>query len=122
MDDSLGVSCVGSIGDFRRECQQYFQIERPASNGVLERLAVQELHGDKRLALRLAPLINRANIRVIEGRSGARLATKSFQSLRVNSSALAPTVAGSEIPHERRSGFRLRAQTPARRLNLRLQW
>lgn len=168
LDDSSGVSCVESIGDFRRACQRYFRIERPALNGVLERRAVQKLHGDKRLALRLAHPISRADIRVIEGPSGARLSTESFKGLRVvgklgskklerypaakgeeSSNArpagpsrrgarrlpftrkqlhsttiqtLAPIVVGSESPHERRSGFRLRAPTPARRLNLRLQW
>jgi hypothetical protein len=38
---------------------------------MLQRLAFQKLHGDERLAVMLANLVNRADVRVIEGESGA---------------------------------------------------
>src|SRR5215469_870477 len=50
---------------------------------MLERLTIQELHGDERLAFVLANLVNGADMRMIERRSSLSLALETFKGLRV---------------------------------------
>ena len=50
---------------------------------LLERLAVEQLHGDELRALELVHLVDRADVRVIERRGGARLAQEAFSGLLV---------------------------------------
>ena len=49
----------------------------------LERRAVQQLHHDEMLALVLADVVDRADVRVVERRGGARLAPEAFERLAV---------------------------------------
>lgn len=48
---------------------------------MLQCLAFQKFHGDEGLALRLADVVNYADIRMIQGRSGTRLSLKAIQCL-----------------------------------------
>ena len=50
---------------------------------MLQRQPIQKLHGDERLPVLLANVVNRANIGVVECRRCAGFTTKSFESLRV---------------------------------------
>ncbi len=58
-------------------------IQRPAGDPVLQREPFQVLHGDKRLSVLLANVVNCADVWVIQGRRGLRLALEACQSLRV---------------------------------------
>ena len=46
--------------------------KRPVGDAGSERLAFQQLHDQKRRALVFANVVDRADVRVIEGRGGAR--------------------------------------------------
>src|SRR5713226_9791293 len=50
---------------------------------MLQSLAVQELHGDERLAALLADVVNRADIVMVESRRGLRFTLKTGKSLGV---------------------------------------
>ena len=50
---------------------------------MLQSLAIQELHGDERLTILLADVVNRADIGVIESRCSLRLTLKTGESLGV---------------------------------------
>src|SRR5580700_2403405 len=50
---------------------------------MLQRRAVEILHHDERMPILLADLMNRADVRMVQSRSGASLATKPFEGLRV---------------------------------------
>ncbi len=50
---------------------------------MLQRLPLEQLHGNKRPAFELADVINRANIRMIQRRCGPRLAPESLDRLRI---------------------------------------
>ena len=55
--DARRVSGVERIGDLDGERQQQFDVERPSRDAVLQRHAIQELHGDERLAVVLADVV-----------------------------------------------------------------
>jgi hypothetical protein len=74
---------VQRVGNFGSQGQQDFGFQRPSRDSILKCQAIEKLHGDKRLVLVPANLIDRADVGMIEGRSGAGLAAKPFQSMRI---------------------------------------
>src|SRR5882762_2232918 len=70
MHDSLRMSRIEGIGDLHSEIQDFPDIEWLASNQVLQRLSLQQLHGDEVLAVRFVNFMDRADVGMIErGRS-----------------------------------------------------
>ena len=63
---------------------------------MFQRLAFQELHGDKRLSILLPDVIDRADVRVIQGGGGLRLALEASQSLSVSGNLLGQELQGDE--------------------------
>jgi hypothetical protein len=55
---------------------------------MLEGLPFEILHDDEGLAFMLADLVNRADVRVVQHRGGARFAFETFESLRVQGEAV----------------------------------
>ena len=72
-------------GRRRSECRSPGapNLDRLGGDAVLERLALEQLHGDERPALEFSDVVNRADVRMIERRRGARLAAKPLDRLRV---------------------------------------
>ncbi len=66
MHDSLRVSGIERISNLHTPVKDLFHIQRLAANQVLERLSLQQLHGDEVLAIRFVDLVNRADVRVVE--------------------------------------------------------
>jgi hypothetical protein len=83
MHDPFRVSCIQSIRYFDPDLEQPIHFHRLARDQVLQRRAVEILHHDERMPVLLADLMNRANVRMVQSRSGARLAAKPLKSLRV---------------------------------------
>src|SRR5208282_1698886 len=83
VDDSLGVRGVESVGNLNRQAEQDFRLHGLSADAMLERLAVQKLHGNERLPVLLADIVNRANVGVIERRGGLGFALEAGQCLRV---------------------------------------
>jgi hypothetical protein len=52
-----------------------------ATDAVLQRHAVQELHDDERLTILLSDLMNRADVRMVERGRCTRLAAEAFERL-----------------------------------------
>ena len=61
--------------------KQQLQSPRTARDPVLQRLPVQELHGDERLALLLADVVNGADVGMVQRGSRLSFAPESLQSL-----------------------------------------
>ena len=79
VNDALGVSGIESPGDVNCQFEQLFRGKRPAQNALAQRHPFQQFHHDEILTLLLADLVDGANVRVVERRSGASLALETFQ-------------------------------------------
>ena len=77
-----GIECVG---DLNSERQQYFCFQGAPGNAVLQRRALQVLHNEKGTALLLADVINRADVRVIQGGCSSRLPLETAERLAISS-------------------------------------
>jgi hypothetical protein len=83
MDDSLGVSGIQCIGNLNRQAEQNIDIDRLSCNTMFQRHTIEKFHSEERLAIVLANIANRTDIRVIQRRCSLRLALEAGQCLRV---------------------------------------
>src|SRR5260370_39290285 len=83
MHNALGVSCVQCVRDLDGKRQQSSLLQRTVPDRVLERLAIQKFHGDERQPVLVTDVMDGANVGVVQGRSGLRLALEAGQGLRV---------------------------------------
>ena len=81
VDDAFSVRGIEAVGDLDRDGKQALNIKRIRIDEVLESDSLKVFHHDERLIALPANFINRANARVIQGRSSARFAAKAFQDL-----------------------------------------
>ena len=83
MHDSLRMSCIESVGHLRSQIQDLFHFERLSADQVLERLPLQQFHGDEVLPVRFVDLVDRADVRMIERRRGEGFPLEAFASSRI---------------------------------------
>src|SRR5208282_2736107 len=81
--NSLRMRRIEPVGNLNADLQELRQFDGLTVNAVLQGLALQQLHGDKRPALEFSNVVYRANVRVIERRGGARFAPEPLDSLGV---------------------------------------
>ena len=74
VDDAFRMGCVQRISDLDRQGQQDVQLQGPSCDAVLQGHAIQVLHGDERLTVLLANVIDRADVGMVE--SGRRTASR----------------------------------------------
>src|SRR5271155_1183479 len=93
MDDSLGMGGIERIRQLDTPVEQAIEGQTAAAQAAIQRVALQQFHGDKHLALvlvvvgvsnalsNLDPLdrINRADVGVVQGRRGTSLEQKTVQ-------------------------------------------
>ena len=79
MNDAFVMRRGKRIGNLNAEIEQLFIPERLARHAVLQRLALEILHRDKKPPAVLANFVNRANARMIERRSRASFAPETFE-------------------------------------------
>src|SRR5438128_1194216 len=72
---------------------------------MLQRLAFQKLHGDESLPLLLADVVDGADVRVIEGGRGLRLASETGQRLKVSGNFFRQEFEGDETVQARVFGL-----------------
>ena len=83
MNDSFGVCGIERVGNLDSQLEQRFEFHGPVRDQVLQRRAVEILHHDEWVTVLLPNLMNRANVRVVQSGSSARLTAKAFESLRI---------------------------------------
>ena len=81
VNDSLAVGGAESIRNFDPPFKDVVERQRFAGDAMLEGGAVHEFHGDKRLAVLLADLVDCADVGMIQRGCRTRLSAKAFQSL-----------------------------------------
>ena len=79
MNNSIAMCSVQRVGHLDGYIQHPVQLHRLAHDGVLQRLPVQEFHGDKRLAVLLADVVDGANVRMVQGGCSLGLTFESCQ-------------------------------------------
>ena len=88
MNDALGVRGIEGIGHFGSECEQEIGFEGPSVDALLQRHAIEMFHGNERLAILFADVVDGANVRVIQGRGGLRFALETGQGLGIAGNVL----------------------------------
>ena len=83
MDDAAGMRRIQRIGDLNSQGQQFVQRQRLAVDVLLQRHSVEELHGDEGLAIVFIDFVNGADVGMVQGRGGLRLALKAAERLLV---------------------------------------
>src|SRR5713226_1869439 len=67
MDDALRMCRVESVGNLYAQIEHRFDLQRLASDPVPECLPLQQFHGDEGSSIGLVNLVDRADVRVIQG-------------------------------------------------------
>ena len=88
MNDALGMSGIERVGNLNCQTEQNIRLDGLSADQMLERFAIQKLHGDECLSVLLADVVNGANIRMIQRGCGLRFALETGKSLRVASNFL----------------------------------
>ena len=79
MNDAFGMRRVQRVRNLNRQCQQHVQFHRTPGDQVLQRHAIQILHGDESLAVLLANFVNGADVGMVQRGSRLRLALKAAE-------------------------------------------
>ena len=74
MDDARRVRGIERVGDLLAEIEQIVDRQRTARDARLQRLAFQQLHHHELLAVVLADVVQRADVRMAQRRDDARFA------------------------------------------------
>ena len=72
MDDALFVSGFEALGDLLGDAESFRDLQRPLLDALVEAIALNEGHRNECLAIHLGDLVNRTDVRVMEGRGGLR--------------------------------------------------
>ena len=83
VDDSLGMRGIEGIGNFDSERENQFRFQRTPGDAVLQRQAVEILHGDEVLTFALVNLEDHADIGVVQCRRRLCFSLEAGESLRV---------------------------------------
>ena len=83
MNNSLRMRRVQRVRNFDGDIEQAVHFQRTAVDQVLQRRAVQKLHGDECFAILFANIVDGANARMIQRGRGLGFPLETSQSLRV---------------------------------------
>ena len=81
VDDARAVRRVERVGHLDAHIQHRVQAQRAPTEAILQRRALQVLHGDERSPVLFADVVDGADVGVVERRCGAGLALKTAQRL-----------------------------------------
>jgi hypothetical protein len=105
MNDSFSMSSVQSVSNLNRQREQNICIDRLSVDAVLQRHAIEKFHGNERLPVLLADVVNRADVVVIQRGCGLRFTLKPLQRLRVPGHVLRQELQRDEAVKPRVFGF-----------------
>ena len=83
VDDAACVRRVQRIGNLDSDVQHLVRLERTAGKAIAKRLSLHQLHDDERTQVVLTNVVNRADMRVVQRRCGARFGPETVNRLLV---------------------------------------
>ena len=83
VDDTFGVRCIERVCDLYGQRQNRLGIHRSPRDAMLQRHAIQKLHGNEGLAMLVVNFVNGADVRMIQRGSSFGFALKAGECLRV---------------------------------------
>ena len=83
MDDPLAVRCLEGFGDLAADPESLFERKRTAREPLRQGLPLDELQHEEARPARLLDPVDRRDVRVAQGRQGARLPLEPGQVLRI---------------------------------------
>ena len=84
MNDAFGMSRGKRVGYLNTHIEHQAHVYGRAVAAMFQRLPFQQFHGDERLILSLADIVDGANIRMIESGCSAGLTLKAVESLAIS--------------------------------------
>lgn len=112
MDDALRVCCIQSVGHINGKDQQEFEVHGPAGDRVLQRLAVEEFHGNKSFAVVFPNVVNGADARMIQRGRRLGFAAEAFERLGIVGHVVWKEFEGDKTLEAGVFGFVHHAHTP----------
>ena len=113
VNDALGVGGVECVGNLDSNGEQRLQIHWAVADQVLQSVAVQKLHGDERLPVLFANIVDSADVGMVQGRRRLGLALEAGQSLRIAGYLVGQKLEGDEAMQPRVFGLVDHAHAPA---------
>ena len=83
VDDAARVGRLEGVGDLGSEVEKGVQGQRSGAEAIAQGLAVEQLHRDEGPALMLVHVVDRADVRMLEGGGSAGFALQALESLSV---------------------------------------
>jgi len=83
VDNTLGVRRIEGLGNLNRQVEQHIGFHRLSADPMFQGGPFHQLHGDKRLPVLLANIVNGANVRVVQCGGRLRFAFETRQRLRI---------------------------------------
>jgi hypothetical protein len=83
VNNACRVSRVESVSDFDCLCEKLLNFRRTPADSMLQRHAIEKLHGDERMTGMFADLIDGADVGMIQRGRRARFTAKALQGLGV---------------------------------------
>ena len=78
MNDAVRMSFRQSVGDLSGDGQRFGQAERLTPHSNVKRLAFDVLHDDEAAVVHFANFVDRADVRMVEGRRRAPFSDKTL--------------------------------------------
>ena len=81
MHNAFGVGGIERVCDFDGERKKSLDLHGTSADPVLERCALEQLHGDEGLSVLIADVMDGADVGMVQSRRGLRFSLKASQRL-----------------------------------------
>src|SRR5215469_18658080 len=98
VNNASTVGSIEGISDLDSQRQNCFDLQRLPPDAVLQVKPVQILHDDEQPTFVFADFVDRADVRMVEGRCGTRLSPELFKCLRIMRNIVGQKLQSDEAP------------------------
>ena len=105
MNDAFAMRCHHRVGDRDGNLEEFRKWQRTPAQALLERLSIEKLHHDEVVAVGAGHVVNRADVRVVQGCNGPRFALKPRAELGIVAEAIRCQLEGDDAVQTGIAGF-----------------